>query len=66
MVNIFGWEKIYGGGNEYVDSFAFHKPTFPQAQRTQDSLYNMNHFSDRNQFEGRVTCIGSKFGQEVV
>ena len=28
-------------------------------------LYNLNHFSDRNQFEGGVTCIGSKFGQDV-
>ena len=24
-------------------------------------LYNLNNFSDRNQFEGGVTCIGSKF-----
>ena len=30
------------------------------------SLYNLNHFSDRNQFEGGVTCIGSKFGQDMV
>ena len=26
------------------------------------SLYNLNNFSDRNQFEGGMTCIGSKFG----
>ena len=29
------------------------------------SLYNLNHFSDENQFEGDVYCIGSKFGHQV-
>ena len=30
------------------------------------TLYNLNKFSDRNQFEGGVTYVGSKFDQEVV
>ena len=43
--------------------------TLPEAQRTQgiDSLtyiifLTKINFSDRNQFEGGVTCIGFKFG----
>ena len=39
------------------------KKTVPEAQRTHD--YNLNNFPDRNQFEGSVTCIGSKFCHQV-
>ena len=36
--------------------------TLPEAQRT----HNLNHFVNRNHFEGGITCIGSKFDQVVV
>ena len=35
------------------------------AQRTQGIASILNHFSDENQFEGDVYCIGSKFDHQV-
>ena len=65
---------------EWIDSFLFvleraqmsmlgKSPIQNIARGTTDpghSLYNLNHFSDRNQFEGGLTCIGSKLDQDVM
>ena len=50
-----------------IDKFQISFKTLPDRGTTDPghSLYNLNHFCDRNQFEGGMTCISSNFGHQM-